>query len=84
MTQRQKDDIKHDIERAKEQSKEMKKQKRKDATTGCIDTKMKSKNERNGIIAAYFEILRQNGAILPEVELDDDESEINVDNLEEE
>ena len=84
MTQRQKDDIKHDIERAKEQSKEMKKQKRKDATIGCIDTKMKSKNERNSIIAAYFEILRQNGAILPEVELDDDESEINVDNLEEE
>jgi hypothetical protein len=84
LTQRQKDDIKHDIERAKEQSKEMKKQKRKNAAIACIDTKTKSKNERTGIITAYFGNLRQNGAILPEVELDDDESEINVDNLEEE
>jgi hypothetical protein len=84
LTQGQKDDIKDDIKRAKEESKEMRGQKKKNATKACIHTKMKSKNERNSIIAAYFENLRQNGAILPEVELDEDESEINVDNLEEE
>ena len=84
LTQKQIDDIKDDIKRAKEESKEMRVQKKKDTTKACLDAKMKQKRERNGIIAAYFENLRQNGAILPEVELDEDEIEMNVNTLEEE